>query len=58
MTTVTVSPRVEERPKEGSYVPRTQLSRRLVELRNRGIRAGTELLSIPDIIEEVTRRQG
>lgn len=41
-----------------SYVPRTELGRRLLDLRNKSIRSGIKLLTISDINEEVTRRRG
>ena len=43
---------------EGSYMPRTELGRKLVELRNKGIRSGMKLLTISEINEELARRRG
>ena len=43
---------------DSSYVPRTELGRRLLELRGNGIRSGMKLLTASDINEEVTRRRG
>lgn len=44
--------------RESSYVPRTELGRRLVELRSKGIGSGIKLLTVRDINEEMTRRRG
>lgn len=43
---------------EGSYVPRTELGRRLIELRNKGIRGGMKLLTRSEINEEVASLRG
>lgn len=43
---------------ENSYMPRTELGRRLAELRKEGIRSGMKLLTACEINEELTRRRG
>lgn len=43
---------------ENSYTPRTELGRRLAELRKQGIRSGMKLLTACEINEELTRRRG
>ena len=55
--------RKEPRPaamsaQDSSYVPKTELGRKLLELRNKAIRAGVGLLSAGEINEEVARRRG
>ena len=45
-------------PEKGSYVPRTELGRRLAELRNKGMRSGMKLLTVGEINEELARRRG
>ena len=40
------------------FVPRTDLGRKLLELRKRGIDEGMRLLSQDEVLEEVRRRRG
>lgn len=45
-------------PQQSSYVPKTDMGRKLWELRNKAIRAGMKLLTPSEINEEVARRRG
>jgi hypothetical protein len=40
------------------FIPRTELGRRLLALRNKAIASGMRLLSADEILEEVRRRRG
>ena len=40
------------------FVPRTELGRKLLALRNQAIQAGMKLLTEDEILEEVRRRRG
>lgn len=40
------------------YLPRTELGRKLLELRDRGIRSGMKLLTPAQIHDEIARRRG
>jgi len=40
-----------------AFVPRTDLGKRLVALRNKAIAAGMQLLSEEEVLEEVKRRR-
>lgn len=50
----------EVRPAEwvGGFIPRTELGKRLVALRNKAIATGMRLLNEEEILEEVRRRRG
>ncbi len=56
--TTHMTPGFTETTQETSYEPRTELGRKLVELRARGIRSGMKLLTPAEISEEMARRRG
>lgn len=43
---------------ENHFVPKTELGKRLLDLRNRAIASGIRLLSEDEVLEEVRRRRG
>lgn len=45
-------------PTKINYVPRTELGKRLLLLREQAMRAGMKLLSVDEVLEEVRRRRG
>lgn len=49
---------VPESITQRSYVPRTELGKRLLPLRQEAIAAGMPLLTVPEIRDEIARRRG